>query len=149
MGKILLVVSLALSLGACFSMPPRADEWTFWKKRGWTDPEDAKRVMLECGSRMYADYSSEHAEYEKAKQNPDTYMAYLGKYVLFERCMEKEGFRYTSEFGTTCKGGRYSRAYPELPECQLPIEQIPGRDVNKRLNSPYCSYPREGNICKP
>ncbi|NOT81832.1 MAG: hypothetical protein HOP01_03780 [Gallionella sp.] len=68
---------------------------------------------------------------------------------MTDRCMEKEGFRYTSEIGTTCKGGRYSRAYPELPECQLPIEQIPSRDINKRLTSPYCTKFPTAELCKP
>ncbi|MEQ1527434.1 MAG: hypothetical protein ABL911_11910 [Gallionella sp.] len=145
MSRVLLVVSLALSLVACFSMSPRADEWTFWKSDRAMRENDVLRVMLECGHRMYADAY----EYDEARRNPVSHMTYLGREVLTDRCMEKEGFRYTSEIGTTCKGGRYSRAYPELPECQLPIEQIPSRDINKRLTSPYCTKFPTAELCKP
>jgi len=137
MSRILLVVSLALSLAACFSMPPRADEWTFWKKRGVDQKADVERVMLECGHPMGADAPFDRDEVRRNKQK------YIVQSVLISRCMEKDGFRYTSELGTACT------RHPDTPECHLPTEQIPSRDISRRLNGVYCTKFPTAELCKP
>ncbi|MFH2134013.1 MAG: hypothetical protein ABII81_02375 [Pseudomonadota bacterium] len=134
--KIVLVVSFSVLISACFSMPPRADAWTFWKKEGVTKREAVERAMLECGYSMGAD----RAVSDELRRN---YEKYLKESVFFYRCMEKDGFRYTSELGTACEEA------PNLPECKLPIEQIPSRDIGRRLNGVYCTKFPTSELCKP
>lgn len=136
MNRVLMVALLALSLAACFSMPPRADEWTFWRKKGVIQRYDVERAMLECGHGMGVGRVS----YEEGMKNHEKY---LKQSAMFSRCMEKDGFRYTSELGTACEEA------PNLPECHLPIEQIPSRDISRRLNGVYCTKFPTAELCKP
>ena len=135
--RTLLVVSFALSLSACMSMPPPPDDWELWEKTGVKGQDDIKKTMLECGETLGV---GAPLDFDVIKRN-------LGKYVregvLIDRCMEKDGFRYTGEMGTTCS------RHPDTPECKLPIEQIPSRDISRRLNGVYCTKFPTAELCKP
>jgi hypothetical protein len=151
MNRILLVVSAALSLVACVSMPPPPDDWDLWKKSGVTGQDDIKRAMLECGHPMGAepvDWDDVERSYKAADQKQNKAAdqkqnKYIVQSALISRCMEKDGFRYTGEMGTTCS------RHPDTPECKLPIEQIPSRDINRRLNGVYCTKFPTAELCKP
>lgn len=141
--KIFSIVSLLLILGACVSMPPPPDDWDMWKKLGVTNREVVKKAMLECGHPMGAesvDWTDVERSYKAADQKQNKYIV---QSVLISRCMEKDGFRYTSELGTACS------RHPDTPECKLPIEQIPSRDINRRLNGVYCKKFPTAELCKP
>ena len=137
MNRVLLVVSFTLVLVACMSMPPRAYEWTFWKKATVANENEVRKAMLECGHELGAGVPFDRDEVRRNKRK------YVVKDIYVDRCMEKDGFRYTSELGTTCS------RHPDTPECHLPIEQIPSRDISRRLNGVYCTKFPTADLCKP
>ncbi|MEQ1527430.1 MAG: hypothetical protein ABL911_11890, partial [Gallionella sp.] len=102
MNKVILVVPLALLLGACMSLPPVPDDWELWKKFGITRYDEIKKAMLECSHPMGAepvDWNDVERSYKAADQKHNKYIV---QSALISRCMEKDGFRYTSELGTAC-----------------------------------------------
>ena len=72
----------------------------------------------------------------------------LNELALLDRCMEKAGFidfNYINAFGKT-----WCEQRPNLPACNLPLSQIPDRNISMRLNSKWCTklYP-QADACKP
>ena len=100
--KIFLSLVFFFTLIACrmpFQPPPYAfQEW----KRPKTTEIVTKKIMMECG------YPNPAGEGWGTEQN---------KIALMHLCMEKNGFRYTNEFGTYCF------QHPNLPACVAAAEK--------------------------
>jgi len=101
-----------------------------WIKGGVSKLEKDK-AKLECG---YTHLASELAP-NSSEDN----------YFFSFRCMEKSGFSYYDEKYTLCEFDPKQQWI-----CDLPLSQIPDRDINKRLNSLYCKkYAPDSPECQP
>jgi hypothetical protein len=139
MKKLLCCVVLMFLISGCIHKPfqPVPDEWELWEKSRVVIQNDIERAMLECGHPMGVGALSSREEIRR------NFSELLSESARIDRCMEKDGFRYTGEMGTTCS------RHPDTPECKLPIEQIPSRDINRRLNGVYCTKFPTAELCKP
>ena len=123
---------LAFALSACgkpFRAPPANFE--MWQKAGASNLEIQKAVM-ECGYKTPG-YGFEEKVIDR------------NSYALQQLCMQKNGFIYDRREKTFC------RHYPSLDACKPEnVGAIPDRDINKRLNSPFCKQRVHANYpeCK-
>lgn len=139
MRNLMFCMAIVTLLAGCIHKPfqPVPDEWELWKKAEVTKRDDIEKAMLECGHPMGAGTPYNRDEVRR------NFSKHLSEDIGIDRCMEKDGFRYTSELGTTCS------RHPDTPECKLPLDQIPSRDISRRLNGVYCKKFPMAELCKP
>jgi hypothetical protein len=158
----LLGVVIALQTG-CAGKPPPPYEFERWEKVGASKVEIMK-ALLECGF-LSPDYG-DLVIYTKDRLSTNDY-------ALAQRCMRKNGFKQIEETGffanppyDPCSHSGKCPPEKELglfeksiwkpcpdperyyPACDLPEDQIPGRSVEKRLNSQYCKSYYERRECQ-
>jgi len=104
-----------------------------WLKDGSTDV-DVKKAKLECGY-TYLD---------------ESVLSFSDKQlILADRCMQKAGFVYYEHIDI-CKQLGFDKRLELIKICDLPLSEIPDRDVKKRLNALYCKkYAADSPECQP
>ncbi|WP_396583932.1 hypothetical protein [Bartonella grahamii] len=103
-----------------------------WEKPG-ADSTEVGKALLECGMPSLIDPDSENRE----RSNNAKATTYA--------CMIQAGFHYKDKWGGTwCQNYKAEN----LPICQ-PGAVIPKRNVEKRLNSPFCKRSPVQPECKP
>jgi len=132
MKRFLIIVSISISLTGCFTQVRQKYAYESWRKSGASDDE-VKRAMLECG--YYSPFGGEYPMDQNSR-------------ALSNQCMIKYGFSQT-EYLKLSGGKTLCEDRPEIPACQLPLDQIPDRDVIKRLNSPFCKEFSQAMVCQP
>jgi hypothetical protein len=120
--NILIFFTIAIVLTGCFRKVPISYTCENYKKSGATELE-VKKAMLECG------YESPLGDSRNDANNA----------VIMDRCMEKNGFSDEWYLDYT-HGKTFCEDYPTIPACFLPLDQIPDRNVTKRLNSKWCKH---------
>jgi len=138
-----LIVILAIVFTGCFQRHPLPYLYEGWEKQGTphfrteaqkkTDEIEVFKALLECGFESpFGDSTND-----------------MNKVALLDRCMIKAGFIDKVYLDYT--GGKtWCEKHPNLPACNLPLSQIPDRNVSMRLNSKWCTklYP-QADACKP
>lgn len=132
MKRFLIIVSISISLTGCFTQVRQKYAYESWRKPGVSDDE-VKRAIMECG------YPGPFGGESPMDQN---------SLALSNRCMIKNGFIQTVYLELT-HGKTFCEKHPEIPACHLPLDQIPDRDVAKRLNSPFCKEFPQATVCQP
>ena len=116
---VLSSVALTTAITACgkpFQPPPPPVER--WQKSGSSQLE-IKKALLECGE------PSPYKGFDELITN--------NSYALTQLCMQKNGFIFDRRTKTQCS------VYPNLDACKPEnAGDIPDRDINRRLNSPFC-----------
>ncbi|WP_396584094.1 hypothetical protein [Bartonella grahamii] len=102
---------------------------SMWEKSG-ADSTEVGKALLECGMPSLIDPDSENRK-QSINAKATTYT-----------CMIQAGFR--DRYG----GPYWCYNYKDLPICQ-PGAVIPKRNVEKRLNSPFCKRYKNASECKP
>ena len=139
---ILLSVVLAIGLTGCFQRHPLPYEYEGWERQGTPyfrteeqkklDEIEIQKALLECG------YESPFGDSTND----------MNKAALLGRCMEKAGFEDIS-YQNVSKNKTFCQDYPTLPACNLPLSQIPDRNISMRLNSKWCAKYPQADACKP
>lgn len=131
MKRLLIITLVALSLTGCFRQVRQSYMYEDYAKSGISENE-VKQALLECG------FPSPFGEMVPMDRN---------WIVLSDRCMEKNGFVDANYLKLT-HGKTYCEKHPEISACHLPLDQIPDRDVVKRLNSPFCKAYPNAEVCQ-
>lgn len=128
----LIFLMIAIVVSGCFRKVPLPYSYQGWKKSGANEFE-VQKALLECG------YDS------PIGGGPND----LNPLALCGRCMEKAGFIDESYMKIT-RGKTFCEMHRNLPNCQLPLDQTPDRNVTKRLNSEWCTvkFPN-AKACQP
>jgi hypothetical protein len=132
MKRLLIIALVALSLTGCFRQVRQPYMYEDYTKPGASENE-VKRALLECG--FFSPFGG---------MGPED----INLLVLCSRCMNKNGFIDAGYLKLT-HGKTYCEKHPEIPACHLPLDQIPDRDVAKRLNSPFCKEFPQATVCQP
>jgi len=129
---VILLMSTACNISNMYKGHPQFNTPSEnWLKDSASDL-DVKRAKLECGY-TYLDKSVIPFSLK------DNLFAY--------RCMHKAGFTYYRSDYNFCENIKDPKI---IRLCNLPLSQIPDRDVNKRLNSLYCKkYAPNSPECRP
>ncbi|WP_375700671.1 hypothetical protein [Bartonella sp. OC74QHHN] len=121
-----------LSVSGCdisnIDKPPPGEVYG-WLKPG-ADFTEIGKALLECGMPSLIDPDSENRNLS------------LNQMASIDACMVQAGFR--DRYG----GPYWCYNYKDLPICQ-PGAVIPKRNVEKRLNSPFCKRYKNASECKP
>lgn len=122
----LLLISLWIVGCADFKpLQPPPPAYELWSKAGSTSIEVAK-AMLECG------YPS--------PQGAGGFSA--NDVALIHLCMKSDGYSYEDGRGDICDG------WKERPPACSPGTASPRRDVNRRLNSTFCTKNHASAVCQ-
>lgn len=113
-----------------FQPPPSAFER--WNKLGFTE-FDIKLAMLECG------YPSPYGE--RGGNIVDAVVS-SNDAVLMHLCMKGDGFYYEDGRGDICDG------WHEVPQACHVATPVPVRNVDRRLNSPFCQRFPDADLCR-
>lgn len=107
-----------------------------YQKPGATE-NDVIKAMLECG--MVDPFGYLRLETGRSYQEE------LENTTRSELCMLNDGFKIASGYrGSICReGSTYEACNPENAHL------IPTRDINRRLNSPYCKAYPKARACQP
>ncbi len=107
-------------------MQPPPPVYELWSKTGSTSIEVAK-AMLECG------YPSPQGAGGST----------ANEVALMHLCMRSDGYSYDDDRGAICDG------WKERPPACLPGAASPRRDINRRMNAPFCARNRASAVCQP
>lgn len=129
---ILMFLIIGIVFSGCFRKVPISYMYEDYKKAGASELE-VQKALLECG------YESPLGDSRNDLNNG----------VIMNRCMEKAGFIDEWYLNYT-HGKTFCEKHPTIPACFLPIDQIPDRNVTKRLNSEWCTikFPN-AKACQP
>lgn len=125
MCRISFIVICIVLQGCPGRLPPPYIEH-YWEKRG-DDVTGISKALLECGA-------------NNPFHDPDLFpysdgLEFLGEWAKVELCMIRSGYTYKGRIGTECD--RDKGQHIEI--CKHENEHlIPQRDINTRLNSPFC-----------
>lgn len=126
--KSIFIIGVFVLLTGCsfrgFQPPPF--EFEQWH----AGPLLIQKALLECGALTSWDVTYNIKNEDERLTDNDV--------VLVEKCMKESGFKSDKEYShqdIVC------RLRPDLDACS-PSAIIPKRDINKRLNGPYCAYIR-------
>lgn len=133
MKRLLIIAFVGIGMTGCFRQTPQIVAYKSWQKNGASEDE-VKRAQLECG------YSNPLGSSSVPMDD--------NSIAISSRCMNKNGFINTDYLKYT-NGKTFCEKHPEIPACQLPLDQIPDRDVTKRLNSPFCKEFPQATVCQP
>jgi len=129
---VLIFFIIVISFSGCFRKVPISYAYEDFKKAGASELE-VQKALLECG------FESPLGDSRNDLNNG----------VIMDRCMEKAGFIYEWYLNYT-HGKTFCEEHPTIPECFLPLDQIPDRNVTKRFNSEWCKvkFPN-AKACQP
>jgi hypothetical protein len=144
--KVFIFFLFLFSLDGCVQYgnapkgPPSEDDVRFWKKANFWEKEDDSEVgkaMLECGFKTLRGFGD----------------------GISNRCMIKSGFINTKvNYCPKITPIEKQRNNNNLLQgssgilflaCELSENEIPDRNISKRLTSDYCKYSKESIYCKP
>lgn len=129
-----MVFTIILIAGCRSAFKPPPYNYERYHKPGTTET-DTMKVLLECGA---IDPLGD------LRLNPDeSYQMKIERAAFAEICMANDGFMLI-------RGRSLCKGIPTLQACKPEnAHLIPSRDINRRLNSPYCkSYPK-ARACQP
>lgn len=129
---ILIFIIILISFSGCFRKVPITYMYEDYKKAEATELE-VQKALLECG------YESPLGDSRNDLNNA----------VIMDRCMEKAGF--SDEWYLNFHHGKtVCEVHPERVACSIPLDQIPDRNITKRLNSEWCKvkFPN-AKACQP
>ena len=91
---------------------------------------EVQKALLECG--YPNSYSFDF--------NPPNIKADMNAYILAKRCMLKAGFIQMEHYQDNLQNRLCNKKYHDYPACDLLWDEIPDRNITKRLESDYCKH---------
>lgn len=122
-------------LSHSFSLGYKFDTWCNKSSSGNLE---VQKALLECGF--------------KSPLGNDNIYGGINGIIIAERCMLKSGFSfYAGDLKLHCEQQYYQNEPPKYSACELPLDQIPDRNITKRLNSEWCKHKiyRTYKECQP
>lgn len=157
--KILPALLFVLCLGGCVrsAYQPSPPAHRLWYPQSMSETDAERRMDAYWGrDKKGDDLTDQDLDVQKALLEcgaPEPFEIPYGsisddEISLVQLCMLKSGYRYIGRFGTVCE-----RSYlrDKLPSCKFSHEDIPGRDINKRLHGKFCSHKLYSayKVCQP